>query len=241
MAVVFCAPFDKNFVTCVPFGLTPSMNPNGIISTTTKKFGLGSLTNKIGGQIQVLRWSSINVIPGDEGAIAFWWQGAEVVDPWGIEIRINHIFGRKLWFKVTWSPAPSSKLYYVLSMSAGDGSVFNNIAVVVATSPSSNFHHAALNWLWNDGSGKTEMFYDGSSIWSSFAGNAKTRAGGGTATVQVDMRTTVAQADFLDDFTITDVRPHIANFDVPTGPLCPCSKRRITLGTPLGISNSLGR
>ena len=244
MAIVFCTKWDSTLnATTDPCGsddLVPTYTEGSpYIDTANPKFGAGCLGGNAGTDY-LIYWEGLSNLPSNEGALGVWLRSKVVNDFYadfyigyndpGSTILLSSSITVALGLRVTLQMYDSSNVIRV------DDS--NNSAHARDT----NWHYLELNWLWNDASGKSEIFFDGVSKLSNTGGNSYSRDG-----TQTDYVDAYGQYSYMvmDDYTLWDARQHTSGFSNPTSAQCACAaaalKRPLTLGAPFGGMSNLGR
>lgn len=229
MSVVLCAPFNSDDDLC---GAISPVNTRMGINTSIKKFGAGSIevTSGTSGNLQ---WTGLSPgIPGNEGAIGVWWYIETPETTRQLQFFASKDgFSDKSWLLVqidkdgTISPA--------ISMFDEDENSVVNEGMSESAFANDTWHYIELNWLWNDGSGITELSVNGTVVASSTDGNTESRETTDELGFQLGIN------HLGDDLTVWDTRQHVGNFSVPTSPNCVCAaalKRPFRLGSPFGMN-----
>lgn len=213
MAILFCAPFDSDVNLCGPIAPT---NTRMDINTSIKKFGAGSIevTSGTSGNLQ---WNDISTgAPGNEGAIGAWWYIETPKTTGFFQFLLTNDFNDDSWLLIqidkdgTISPA--------INMYDSDENLIINEGMSESAFANDTWHYIELNWLWNNGSGITELSVNGTVIASSMAGNTESRSSDAN-----DVTLQVNSDHLVDDFTVYDTVQHTGNFTPPSVPSCVCA------------------
>jgi hypothetical protein len=240
MATLFCCPYNSDLDSCQ--GDTPvTVSPATVgIDTSIKKFGAGSAKSNDIGVIQsmYLEYDTLTGgYPDNSGAISWWMYATagilnrQIIRFPGSNSRIL----LTIWFR----QSSGDKLEIDLQMydDAGVNRV-NATLGPVAFTYTTKWYHFELDWLWNDASGKTELFIDGVSKISDTGGNSYNFDGSQLFVFDVDISNDDdAYPLYLDDMTVTNARLNTIGFTPPSSPNCVCPggavARRIGWGSQL--------
>ncbi len=243
MAVVFCTPFDTDFDSCN--GDSPSFTgANTSIDTSIKKFGAGSVK---GARNIELDYDPFSDSPDNEGAIGVWMYVNLSKAHNGQNLQHKSFFDNAS--RIFWAYQLDDNIVYPgipgystqITMHDSGGVQRVNQTVTVSFAYTGGWHYWELNWKWNDGAGKTEVFLDGVSVLSNVGGNSYSRSGSDITFLRHDNGSNNDDT-YIDDYTIWDARQHTSGFTNPATPNCICAaaaKRLLTLGSPFGM-NPLG-
>ena len=247
MAIVFCTTWNtiRNENTT---GAAPTFEDATSIDTGIKKFGAGSLLLDANVGVPTIYWTPFSAFTLDNvGSIGYWLYfdtnggDNDVADFFMHDETVHNKNFIEIYID---NDNGSSYLMLYLLMRNSTSSVVINIFDTSLSDVAPGWHYVELNWLWNDGSGLTELSWDGIVKLTSTAGNTKTRVGSSTYDIELDAQSGFpGNKVYCDDLTILDVRQNVGNFSVPTVPRCgaapPAVVRPVTIGSPFGM-NRLG-
>jgi len=240
MASVFCCPFNTDLASCG--GVTPATRAWGTIVTSGQKFGAGCVNDGVFNTIDLI-WTAQPNLTGDEGAFAIWFKRDPANDYW-LDLYIgNQGGGESSSIRCLWSNSGGTlNIYIGMYDNAGNLRV-NSSGAGTSEALDTNWHYVELDWKWNDASGNTQAFFDGTQKHSDNGGNSYSRAQAVNRTIRTQYAWGTSDGMYYDDLFIGDARLHTAGFSNPITPNCVCAvpTRLMTLGAPLGFPNALGR
>ena len=216
----FYASFDSSLSTDIPSAVPPDTITRMGVDNTSYIVGGGSLTCTHASQSGLLIWDgSFSATHRNVGQIVFWHRAPQS----GGNARVDYsrpASDAEIELR-RFINSPAGYNSYNLTMRNAIGGPVISVTGTLA-SLSSNWQRIRLLWRWNDPSGYTALYQDDELVILSTLGNTQTRALG---VVNTRVILGLSPDGNMDEFYVWDS-------------LAP---RKLTLGAPLGVPNTLGR